>query len=142
MYLLFIAPPFFLDTQRLALLGRRLVYATLCAGAVFLLFPSHLGFARVLPDNPVLAAVYANIFFVDLPHNMAPSLHLVFSSAIILALVEAVKSTVVRILFWTWLGLIGLSTVFVHQHHLIDVASGYALAYFFHTWITTRRTAP
>jgi membrane-associated phospholipid phosphatase len=140
MYALFILPPFFLDAQRLTLLGRRLVYATLCSGAVFLLLPSHLGFPRALPDDPMLAGIYANIFFVDLPHNMAPSLHVVFSTAIIFALTEAARSGAARVSWWLWWVLISLSTVFVHQHHLIDIAAGFALVYFFQQWITPRRS--
>lgn len=123
MYLLFALPAFFLDRPRLIALGRRLVTATLIAGAIFLLFPAQLGFERVLPEAPLYRALYGAIFSVDLPHNMVPSLHIVFSGLILLALMESPTSARLSPLWVGWLLLICGSTVLVHQHHILDALS-------------------
>ncbi len=132
MYALFVLPGFLLAPRELAALAKRLIAGTLLSGAVFLLVPSHLGFPREVPPDPVQAAIYARIFSLDLPHNMAPSLHVVWSALFLAALARAASSRAARGLFYSWLALIAASTVLVHQHHLVDVASGLGLASFLH----------
>jgi membrane-associated phospholipid phosphatase len=131
MYVLFVLPGFLLAPRELVPLAKRLVAGTLASGVVFLLVPSHLGFPREVPPDPVQAAIYARIFSLDLPHNMAPSLHVVWSALFLAALARA-SSMAARGFFWTWLVLIAASTVFVHQHHLVDVVSGLGLAAVLH----------
>ncbi len=127
MYVLFLLPPFFLGPAGLRLLGRRLVWATLAAGLAFLLVPGQLGFPRIAPaGDGLLTPLYEQLFAVDLPHNLVPSLHVAFSALILLALIGAAAA--LRWLWWPWLGLICASTLFVHQHHLLDVFAGLALA--------------
>jgi membrane-associated phospholipid phosphatase len=122
MYALFVSPPLFLSVSALRVLGRQIVAGTVAAGAIFLLVPTQLGFPRVTPENPFYAAIFAGIFSVDLPHNMLPSLHVVYSALILLALLDAcARSRPWRMLFRVWLVAICASTVFVHQHHLADV---------------------
>jgi len=90
MYLLFLAPPFFLNIGQLIALGKQLIWGTLFSGLAFLLFPAQLGFTRVIPSSDFYQQLYANLFAIDLPHNLVPSLHIVFSALIqpvILALV-------------------------------------------------------
>ena len=53
LYLLFLIPPFFLTHQRMNVLGRQLIAATLFCGLVFLLLPTELGFERAIPEDPV-----------------------------------------------------------------------------------------
>jgi membrane-associated phospholipid phosphatase len=55
-----------------------------------------------------------------------PSLHVVFSSVIALACASFARPPF-RGLLWAWLTLIVLSTVLVHQHHLIDVLAALLL---------------
>jgi membrane-associated phospholipid phosphatase len=128
MYVLFLAPPFFLTVSQLTVLGKRLVLATIASGAIFLLVPAKLGFARILPDDPLSRQVFSDMFAIDLPHNMAPALHVVFSALILFAILEATESAQMKALWWSWLIVICLSTVLVHQHHLIDIASGLMVA--------------
>jgi membrane-associated phospholipid phosphatase len=128
MYVLFLAPPLFLSVNQLRMLGRSLVGATLVSGLLFLLLPSRLGFSRTTPDEVPYAVIYSKLFTVDLPHNMVPSLHVVFSAMIIMFIAYAAESIVFRFCCFAWLLLLCLSTLFVHQHHLLDVISGLALA--------------
>lgn len=124
MYLLFLTPPLLLDAEGLDRLGRRLVAGTWTAGLVFLLAPTRLGFTREVPSDPTLAAIYAQIFSLDLPHNMVPSLHVVYSGLFLMAYAKDGPRRVPQGVWWAWLGAICLSTLFVHQHHVLDVATG------------------
>lgn len=135
MYVLFAFPPFFLGTQRLQALGKQLVIATALCGLAFLVFPAHLGFERVIPDAGLYRPIFQNLFTIDQPHNMAPSLHIVFSSMILLALLDVTRRQPLRLLWWIWLVLVCASTLLVHQHHLIDVITGLLLTLLMRTWI-------
>jgi membrane-associated phospholipid phosphatase len=120
MYVLFMAPPFFLDCGRLSLLGKQLILTTLAAGASFLLVPSVLGFTRTAPPTGYLHGFYEGVFQIDKPHNLIPSLHVIWSTAIAWALADS-ATLPWRIFFLSWAVAIALSTLFVHQHHLIDL---------------------
>lgn len=122
MYVLFLMPLFLLPAARMATLGKQLVAGTLLSGLLFLLLPADLGFTRTIPTDPAYAQIYATLFSVDRPHNLVPSLHVVFSTAIILACAD-VASPQTRGLLYAWLVIITSSTVLVHQHHLLDVAA-------------------
>lgn len=127
MYGLFVLPPFFLDRAELKRLAKELILATLIAGITFLAFPAQLGFSRTLPVDEFYRALFQGLFSVDQPFNLVPSLHVVYTTVISLALI-ARASAPVRAVFCLWLTLIVLSTVLVHQHHLLDVVAGVALA--------------
>ena len=128
MYVLFAMPPFFLQVVALQRLGKQLIAGTLLSGLVFLLVPTRLGFDRQVPDSELFAPLYSGMFEVDMPHNMVPSLHVVFSALILLSLVDAGTSMRQRALWYAWLIAICASTLLVHQHHLIDVVAGLAMA--------------
>jgi membrane-associated phospholipid phosphatase len=134
MYILFLLPPFFLHEARLSKLGKEISLATVASGIVFLLFPSVLGFERVLPDNHY-AQIYENIFLLDYPHNMVPSLHIVYSGLILLAVFQTTPRVVVKIVSFVWFALIALSTLWVHQHHIADIFSGIIVVSLFNHYI-------
>lgn len=128
MYVLFFFPPFFLNRRQLTLLGQRLILTTILSGVIFLLIPTELGFARVQPDNPFYSTLFAQLFTIDLPHNLVPSLHVVFSAIIIFSILETMETRLSKSFFWLWLILLCLSTLLVHQHHLLDVITGLLIA--------------
>jgi membrane-associated phospholipid phosphatase len=68
---------------------------------------------------------------VDLPHNLVPSLHVVFSAIIVFAIVEGMNKKATKIFTWGWLFLLCLSTLLVHQHHVLDVVTGLFIAVLF-----------
>lgn len=131
LYVLFLIPPFALDPARLRTLGGQLVAATIFCGLIFLLLPARLGFERTVPDDPFYAALFVNMFAVDLPHNMVPSLHVVFSALILFAVSDGPRPSLVKVVFVGWLVLICVSTLLVHQHHLLDVVAGLLIAIMF-----------
>src|SRR5262245_37540538 len=126
MYALFLVPLFVLPTERMPALGKQLVAGTVACGAVFMLLPAELGFARVLPRDPMYASIYASIFGLDRPHNLVPSLHVVWSSAIVLACAGATRP-LGRAQLYVWLAILVGSTLLVHQHHVLDVVSAILL---------------
>ena len=132
LYVLFLLPPFLLTPAEMNRLGKKLVAAIILCGAVFLLVPTRLGFERVLPEAPLYEAVFESIFSVDLPHNLVPSLHVAFSTLILVSLFSVSRRLAGKMVFATWLVLISLSTLLVHQHQLIDVVTGLLVAFLIH----------
>jgi membrane-associated phospholipid phosphatase len=131
LYALFALPPFFLDVVAMRRLGKALVSGTLLAGLCFVLFPAPIGYLRAVPEFEPYRTLFQSLFQVDAPFNTLPSLHVSCSAGILLALAERSRPPR-RVLWFSWLILIVCSTVLVHQHHLLDVATGLALALFLH----------
>jgi membrane-associated phospholipid phosphatase len=125
MFVLFLLPAFQLDESELWVLVRRLVVASILGGLVFLLLPSEIGFAEHT-DAGRWQPLYDLIYAVDLRANAAPSFHVIYTSTILLALVD-VATPRLRILYALWLIVVCASTVLTHRHHLIDVAGGIAI---------------
>jgi len=129
MYLLFLLPLFLIPAARMPALGRQLIAATLMSAVFFLLIPAELGFAREVPAQAPYTAIYAGMFGIDRPFNLVPSLHVNYSCAIALACADVARGAV-RVAIYGWLVVIVASTVFVHQHHLLDLASAFAIVAF------------
>lgn len=127
MYALFVLPPFFLGIGQLKRLANELIGATIAAGLIFLLVPARLGFPRVVPDSPTYQQLFTTLFSIDKPFNLVPSLHVVYSTIICASLAER-ASLWTKALLYSWLILLLSSTVLVHQHQVLDVATGAALA--------------
>ena len=126
---LFFCGAFFLCRSRaeLNLLTRRLVAVVLASGACFLLFPLQMGLPRPEPSGwtaPLFRALYAG----DQPYNLAPSLHISLR-AILWTCYGAHLTGALRRAIKFWFFLIGLSTLLVWQHHVIDVAAGFLMAW-------------
>jgi membrane-associated phospholipid phosphatase len=128
MYVLFLLPPFFLPPARMPALGKQLIVGSLLSALLFLVIPAELGFVRQLPGRAPYDAIFGRVFSVDRPYNLVPSLHVIFSTAIALACVDFARPAM-RLLLLAWLAVIVASTVFVHQHHLLDVAAALAIVF-------------
>ncbi|HEY3146898.1 MAG TPA: hypothetical protein VGJ75_11125, partial [Dongiaceae bacterium] len=83
--LLFALPVFRLDQAELRLLGRRMIAATLAAAAFFVAIPTAPGFER-LDLAGASHSVFYWLYALDYPFNCVPSLHVTYSTLIILAL--------------------------------------------------------
>jgi len=128
MYALFLMPLLFVPAAHLPALGKQLIAGTLVCGILFLLLPAELGFARELPTHSPYAGIYAAMFDVDRPHNLVPSLHVVFTLAIGLACAQAARP-LARACVVIWVSAVVASTVLVHQHHMLDVAAALMLVF-------------
>ena len=129
MFALFLVPPLVLPSARMPALAKQLIAGTLVSGLAFLLAPAELGFERVIPAASPYAEVYSTLFGIDRPHNLVPSLHVIYSAAIALACAD-VSRPIVRAAFLAWLIAIAASTILVHQHHVLDLASSFVLVFF------------
>jgi hypothetical protein len=125
MFVLFLLPAFALDESELWVLVRRLVLASILGGLVFFLLPSEIGFLEHA-DAGRWQALYDLIYAVDLRANAAPSFHVIYTSTILLTLMD-VATPRLRILYTLWLIVVCASTVLTHRHHLLDIAGGIAI---------------
>lgn len=125
-YLLFLAGPFIVRERRdfQTLIGA-LALATAIGGVGFLLFPA----CPAYPPPGELGAWagwYDCADQINLDYNMAPSLHVALSVGCVAAYARGAPAAG-RCLLWAWAGGIALSTLLIHQHHMVDVASGWGL---------------
>jgi membrane-associated phospholipid phosphatase len=125
MFVLFLLPTFQLDERELWALVQRLVAASILGGLVFLLLPSEIGFAEHT-DAGRWQPLYDLVYSVDGRANAAPSFHVIYTTTILLALMD-VATPRLRILYVLWLVVVCASTVLTHRHHLLDVAGGIAI---------------
>lgn len=123
MYLIILVPVLFLNRQEQKRMALELIAVTLISSVIFLLFPARLGFVRQLPSDPLYHAVFEQLFTLDNPHNLVPSLHVAWSCTAVLATSRKATGWILWVMYG-WLLLISLSTLFVHQHHLLDVMTG------------------
>jgi hypothetical protein len=114
-------------------LAKKMITATCIAGLVFLALPARLGYSRIIPPDSPYREIFQTMFVIDKPFNLVPSLHVVYSAAIILAIAERLGKTG-RIVLFGWLALVVASTILVRQHHLLDVFSGLTLAFIMHLY--------
>jgi membrane-associated phospholipid phosphatase len=145
---LFLLAPFVLRSRR-ELNGLMVSMATviLVAGICFVLIPSEPAF----PDRSetsqehLLGMLLIGAKQVALRHNMVPSLHVALSA--LCALAFATRAwTLGKALLTIWVGLIALSTLLIHQHHVVDVVTGFALAwagkrFIYDHWLQPKPTA-
>ena len=123
---LFLLPLFQMSPQEMAALTRQSIAALVLAGLCFLALPGRLGFAPA-PIASFHADVFALVNALDTPHNLAPSLHVVFAALILMGC-AAGSPRATAAAYWLWLLVMSASTVLVHQHHVFDVVAGLALA--------------
>ena len=104
-----------------------------CALLIFFLFPTcqHLR-PLVFPRDNVLTDVAAFFYRIDTSTNVCPSLHVVGSMAVWYAAkdTELFARRGWRVFFFLATASICLSTVFLKQHSVVDVAVGLLLSHF------------
>jgi membrane-associated phospholipid phosphatase len=125
--LFFVAAPFlFRSERRLRVYGGRVAAAIALAGICFLALPLRFAFPRPRAEG-WLGALFDCFRGMDAPNNLFPSLH----AALLVFLIEAYAwhlRGLARILVMSWFALVALSPLLTHQHHLIDILGGFALA--------------
>ena len=93
----------------------------------FLFFLGQLGFKRhayVEGYNDIFQSMYA----IDKLHNLFPSLHVTYLTLSASAMMRQSNSKIFNLIMITWIILIALSVVLVHQQHVIDIVMGLILA--------------
>lgn len=125
---IFFALVFFLvrTQEQLRVVSRRLLLATIAGCLVFVVVPARFSLERPTVTDAVPAALFRWLELVDQPYNQFPSLHVAYG-VIFWSALRPVSNGLVRMLLAAWLLLVGASTVFTWQHHLLDVAGGLLL---------------
>jgi membrane-associated phospholipid phosphatase len=125
--LFFVGAPFLFPNEKaLRLFVRRVASAIVIAGLFFLLVPLRFAFPRP-PATGWLGTLFDWFRGMDAPYNLFPSLH----AALLLFLLDAYARHLrglVRAAVMSWFVLIGFSPLLTHQHHVIDILGGFALA--------------
>lgn len=125
-HLLLAAAPVLVRTRReLRALALALCADVLVAGVGFILYPSELAF----PAPPTSGIWFPIFHFADElngTYNLVPSLHVALSVTCVAAYARRVAGR--RALrLWLWAVAISISTLLMHQHHVIDVTTGWLL---------------
>jgi membrane-associated phospholipid phosphatase len=140
-YPLFWLGPFVLRRpSELHALVKVLGLTTLCGGIGFLLLPAELAYGTPAPSSP-WASMFALADRVNLNYNLVPSLHVALATACV-AVYARYAGTTVAVGLWTWCAVIAASTVLTHQHHLLDVATGFLLGLVLGRVVYPRYAAP
>jgi len=117
-FLAFLLPYTRLELRILALRVFTIVtFSTLC----FLFFPLQFSFEK--PAVQSFSWLFS-LLQADLPFNQAPSLHVSFSLVLWYSMQSKIESKVFKTILALWFTLIALSTLFVYQHHFIDLPTG------------------
>jgi membrane-associated phospholipid phosphatase len=126
LYTVFLLPVLAMTPEQMQDLTRQSLISLCAAFLLYVLAPARLGYAPTVVEGwakPLFDVIAA----VDTPHNLAPSLHIVFSALILTGCSQS-RPRIVKLAAYGWLALMCASTLFVHQHHIADVAAGLALA--------------
>jgi membrane-associated phospholipid phosphatase len=136
-YLLFWMAPFVLRTRHvLTAYNWTLAVVILTAGIGFLLFPAELAFPPA-EDAGAWTELLDMARRISLHYNLAPSLHV--GLAVTCVSIFAGRAPLVgKVLLWAWAGAIAASTLLTHQHHVVDVVSGWLLGVAGKRWLFER----
>jgi fatty acid desaturase/membrane-associated phospholipid phosphatase/phytoene/squalene synthetase len=105
-----------------------LVIQTVIASCFFILLPVQTTFpAREVSGGLASFFIFADA--INLERNLFPSLHVAFACTAAMALATTV-GLVGRVFFYSWAVLIAVSTMLIHEHHVVDVIAGALLAVF------------
>ncbi len=119
----FLIPLFVKNKRQVNSITIKLISAIIISGFFFIFFPTILGYDNQ-DINPSLVKFNK---IVTGNHNLFPSLHVALATIIIEALCKNTSKSNKWILLFFLLAL-SFSTLFTHQHHLLDVIGGFALA--------------
>jgi membrane-associated phospholipid phosphatase len=128
-YALFLMAPFVLRSPR-EFIALAVTHVSIVAAAAlgFLVLPAQTAYPVVgdrLSDG-VTAALYRAADSVNLDYNLLPSLHVALSVSCV-AIYARRARRFGPMLLWIWAAAISVSTVVTHFHHVLDVATGFAL---------------
>ena len=110
------------NRYELQLFTKRMLVLTMIAFLCFLVFPIKYSIDKPAHSVALFNPLFDFIQTWDTPYNQAPSLHVGYS-VLIMSVVASTKvfSKTLKFLLQGWLILISISTLFVFQHHSIDV---------------------
>ncbi len=125
--LLFLIPLFLLRGRHIKILGVSFFLTTVIAGLFFIIFPTQLGFVRIVPEG-FFTFFYEYLYKLDNTTNLVPSLHVTYVTLYFISCVPFLMRKLSKMLFTLFTLIIISSTFFTHQHHIVDIVSGILLA--------------
>jgi membrane-associated phospholipid phosphatase len=129
-----------LSRETFAWYVRRGIPLVLTSLVIFAIVPTH----TVRPDashlgTGITADLYRNMISIDGPAgNAAPSLHVSLTGLLALALLKDFPRW--RAVSIVGISVVWLSTLFTHQHHIVDVVTGAGMALLFGAPLPWKRT--
>ncbi len=116
---------FFLPYTRLELriLAARIFFIVSISTIVFFLFPLEYSFHKPPIES---FSILFGMLKADLPFNQLPSLHVAFAVVLWFSMKKYLHG-LIRYLMLGWLWMVVISTLFVYQHHFIDLPFGAAV---------------
>lgn len=124
--LLLLLPGLLLRRAQFPGLARAMVAVIMVAALTFLVLPAQPGFQRPA-QVPGYQLLFGALYALDQPYNLVPSLHVACTTLCVAVLLHRPAARVLKLALLLWAGLLSASVVLVHQHHLLDVASGWLL---------------
>jgi len=125
--LFFCIIPFYCQQEgQLLRYAKRFTFITLFAALCFLLFPLRFSFERPIVENQLLAIFFSFLKQYDSPFNQAPSLHVAYA-CLFWSVLRGQFSGWKKRALGVWLLLLGVGTLTVYQHHVIDVLTALIL---------------
>ena len=91
--LLFLVPFFLLKKESLKLLGVSFALSTLIAGIIFYVFPTEIGFTRIVPEG-FTSLLYSSLFNLDMHTNLVPSLHVTYTTLYLISCIGMIKKLI------------------------------------------------
>lgn len=129
LYALLIAGPFVLRTRReFRAAVAMLALIISIAGIGFRFIPADLAYPPVTETElGRWATLYHIADALNLTYNLVPSLHVALTVGCVAAF-STRTGALGKVLLWCWAAAIALSTLLTHQHHILDVVTGWLLA--------------
>lgn len=115
--------------ESLYTLVKRINFITIVSAVSFFIFPLKFAFEKPEVKNNFLNFFFHFIERMDTDFNQCPSLHMSYAVIFMIVFYKEIKSKV-KYLFCGWFFLMGLSTIFIYQHHVIDIIFSLGLTLF------------
>lgn len=100
---------------------------------IYLVFPNGQNLRPIISNKDVFSVIVKDIYTIDTPTNVAPSIHVLNSIAVHIALVNYSKfgkNKLASLISFINACIISISTVLVKQHSIVDVAWAVILSAF------------
>ncbi len=128
--LFFCIVPFYCgEKKELLCYAKRFTFVTLIAALCFLLVPLRFSFDRSQVENPLFAIFFSFLTEHDSPFNQAPSLHVAYA-CLFWSVLRRRFNGWKKIILGIWILMMGLGTLTVYQHHVIDLLTACILVQF------------
>lgn len=115
----------------------RVAFIVLLSVSIFIVMP--LQFSYIKPDITHFQFLFT-LLETDKPFNQLPSLHVSFAIIFWFSMRRHIKPLWLKVLLGSWLLLIIISTLFVFQHHFIDLPTGLLVGFLAVFFFNPRRS--